>query len=205
MFDFYDMDRRQMTRMILLGIILITLPCYCLGAILLAYAPGDESQTEPIPTNPTLGGATGIPTRTATYTFTPFFTATPLQGGLSPTPGQFWIPTNTPFIFPTFTLTMTPTPFPTNMPTLTKAPTLTPTLTLVPSNTPPPTLSPTPTLTPTNTSPPTSTPIPAATFTFTPPPTETPTPMPTETPTTAEQPTIEIPTQETFNSEEGGP
>jgi hypothetical protein len=183
MFDFYDMDRRQMTRMILLGILLLTLPCYCLGAILLAYAPEDNAKTERLPTNPTLGGATAIPTQAGTYTFTPFFTSTPLQGGLSPTPGQFWVPpTATSFVWPTFTLTLTPTQFPTNLPTLTKAPTLTPTLTLVPSNTPLPTSAPT------------ETPSPTATFTFTPTPTETPTDMPT----IFIEPTIDVPTQETF-------
>ncbi len=182
MFDFYDMDRRQMTRIILLGIILITLPCYCLGAILLAYAPKDNATTIRQPTNPTLGGATGLPTRTGTYTFTPFFTSTS-QGGLSPTPGQFWVqPSVTPFVWPTFTMTLTPTQFPTNMPTLTLAPTLTPTLTLAPSNTPQPTTIPT------------ETPTPTATFTFTPTLTETP----TDEATIFIEPTIEVPTQETF-------
>ena len=47
-------DSRQATRMVLLAIILLTLPCYCLGAVLLANAPGDTQATAK-PTNPTLG------------------------------------------------------------------------------------------------------------------------------------------------------
>ena len=198
MFDFlYDMDRRQMTRVILLGIILFTLPCYCLGAIFLAYAPKDDPKTQSAPTNPTLGGATALPTQMLTHTFTPFFSSTPLQGGLTSTPGQFFVPPSaTSFVWPTFTLTLTPTPFPTGIPTLTKAPTLTPTLTLVPSATLLPTDTPTETLIPPDT------PTPTPTFTVTPTPTATdiPTGVPTEVPTIVIQPTLEPPpTQEVLD------
>ena len=134
-------DRRRATRLLLLAIIVLTLPCYCVGFVLLAYAPASsEDDTTRRPTNATLGGITSTPFLTPTYT--PFgLTATSTQGGspLLPTPGQLYLPTYTPFVWPTATLTLTPTFQPTSMPSLTKAPTLTPTNTLVPTNPPPPT------------------------------------------------------------------
>lgn len=180
MFDFLSrpFDNRQTTRIILLAIILFTLPCYCLGAALLAYAPADSEPTAN-PANATLGGATLRPALTAS--FTPFANRTPtVTGGpLGPTPIQvFPRATNTPFLFATWT------PFA----TWTTAPTLTaaPSLTIAPS----PTLI--PTLVPTNTLPPTSTPPPTNT--------EPPPPPTDEPPPTAEPPTDEPPpTQETMS------
>jgi hypothetical protein len=137
---------RRTTRLLLLAIIVLTLPCYCLGFVLLAYAPADETESTAAPTNATLGGITSTPFFTATYT--PFgLTATPTQasGPLLATPGQIYLPTNTPFVWPTPTLTLTPTSQPTGMPTLTEAPTLTPTLTLIPTSLPPDTEAPLPT------------------------------------------------------------
>lgn len=179
------MSNRQMTRLALLGIILVTLPCYCLGAVLLAYAPSKEKPT-PIATLPTLGGSVVQPSMTASLT--PFLTNTPPGGPLQPTPPQLWLPTNTPFVYATWT----PYVYPTIQPPLTIAPSLTlaPSATLAPSNTPAPTSTPQPTNTPV----PTDTPLP----------TDTPQPTFTEVPT--EVPTVEVivtqepsPTQEVIS------
>lgn len=176
-------DRRRTTRLLLLAIIVLTLPCYCLGFVLLAYAPASEDDSTRSSTNSTLGGMTSTPFTTPTYT--PFgFTATPTRAGgpLLPTPGQLYLPTNTPFVWPTPTLTLTPTFQPTGLPTSTPAPTITPSPTLrptVPTNTP----------VPTNTLPPTETPVP----TDVPIPTDVPT---TEPPPPTTEPVIPTPTQE---------
>ena len=44
MFNFFSgsWDNRRTTRMVLLAIIVLTLPCYCLGTVLLATAPSSE-------------------------------------------------------------------------------------------------------------------------------------------------------------------
>ena len=180
MFDFLSrpMDTRQTTRMALMAIILLTLPCYCLGMVLLALAPSGGKST-PAPTNPTLSSSTLLPALTAT--FTPFRTATPLGGPLGPTPPQLWLPTNTPFFFPTSIPTWTPISYP----TLTTAPSLTPSPTLFPTQVP------TATLVPTD--------VPLPTATEAPLPTEPP--LPTDVPPATEPPlpTDEPPpTQETF-------
>ncbi|NDJ79297.1 MAG: hypothetical protein GYB65_23850 [Chloroflexi bacterium] len=45
-FDFFSFsDGLRTTRMVLLVIILLTLPCYCLGTILLVYAPEEDQPT----------------------------------------------------------------------------------------------------------------------------------------------------------------
>ena len=84
-------DSRQTTRMVLLAIILLTLPCYCLGAVMLAYAPASGPRRTRVPDNATLGGATASPR--ATGTFTPFFTGTPTPFGnqLGATPTQIYL------------------------------------------------------------------------------------------------------------------
>jgi len=145
------LDSRQTTRLVLLAIILLTVPCYCLGAVLLAYAPTDSGKTA-APADPTLGGATASP---GIPTYTPFLTATytPYQQPLQPTPPQLYLPTNTPFVMPA---TWTPIPTWTFIPTITTAPTLT----VPPSPTVPPTVPPLPTDTvePTDVPPPTDAP-----------------------------------------------
>jgi hypothetical protein len=195
-FDVFSdtMDRRRATRLLLLAIIVLTLPCYCLGFVLLAYAPANEPESTKIPTNVTLGGITSTPFVTATPT--PFaLTGTPTQGGapLLPTPGQLYLPTPTPFFWPTATLTLTPPPQPTNMPTLTMAPSLTPSLTLAPTN--PPTNTPPlpPTAVPTEVPPPTAIP------TEVPPPTDVPTAVPPPT-----EPPLPTPTQEQMGDQNTG-
>lgn len=120
------------TRMILLGIILLTLPCYCLGFVLLATAPSDESvQQAPDTTNPPLGARTMSPAMSAT--FTPFFTWTPPGPPLVATATQLYLQPTLPVFFPTFALTAVPTV--PAVATNTPAPTLTP----FPTNTLPPT------------------------------------------------------------------
>lgn len=181
MFDFFSgsSNRTQTTRLLLLAVIVLTIPCYCLGAVMLAYAPDSASDRTAVPTDSTLGGATQLPRFTPTVT--PFATWTPTQLGLplGATPGQLYLPTNTPFYVPP-----TITPFPTWTPvpyyTLTLAPTLTP----VPSAT----------LAPTSIPAPTNTPVPQPTNT--PLPTNTPVPANTEPPA----PTFEAPTQEVLPS-----
>ncbi|HML24596.1 MAG TPA: hypothetical protein PKD09_23285 [Aggregatilinea sp.] len=154
-------DQQRTTRIVLLAIILLTLPCYCLGAVLLASAP--ESPATTSEARSTLSALTASPARSATIT--PFFTATPTRAGspLQPTPIQIQFPTQAPIILPTATLTMTPTN--TDLPLPTQAPTLTP----IPTNTLPPSA------TPTTQPPPTDAPAPTSA-----PPTDEPMPTPTQ-------------------------
>jgi hypothetical protein len=169
----------QTTRMVLLVIILLTVPCYCLGAVLLAYAPEDKP-AETTRTKPPLGGATELPV--ASPTFTPFSTVTatwtPFGDPLRPTPFQWNPPPTVAPQLPTATLTLTPTVVPS--PTVAPSLTLSPTLTLPPS------------ATPTNTLSPSDTPTPTATWTMTPTLTESPlytdTPVPTYMPLPTDQP-----------------
>ncbi len=137
-------DSRQTTRLVLVAIILLTVPCYCLGAVLLAYAPTGSGRATTAPVTPTLGSAPGDGFGLPTYT--PFLTATPTpwRPPLQPTPPQLYLPTNTPFFIPP---TWTPVPTWTFVPTITLAPTLT--LPPSPTNTLPPTQAPTDTLEPT--------------------------------------------------------
>ncbi len=135
-------------RIVLLVIILLTLPCYCLGAILLATAPESQATRSgggtPVPT---LGGVTASPTVTPFSLATP----TPLGGPLRPTATQLFLyPTVPQIVFPTATITplptWTPLPQPTVAPTLTVPPTATlpPTVTLPPTEIPLPTNTPVP-------------------------------------------------------------
>lgn len=138
-------------RIVLLVIILLTLPCYCLGAILLATAPESEASRATATQPPTLGG------RTASPTVTPFTFAspTPRSDPLRATATQLFLyPTVPQIVFPTFTITplptWTPPPQPTVAPTLTvpPSPTLPPTVAPVPTDSPAPTVPPAPTDTP---------------------------------------------------------
>jgi hypothetical protein len=120
-------EGHQTTRMLLLGIIFLTIPCYCLGAVLLAYAPDDETTPAPGVTRSPLGQQTA----TARPSITPFFTATFTSSSpLQPTPGQIQLRTPIPTIF-------YPSPFPTLTPTNTTipSPTIAPSVTLAPSET----------------------------------------------------------------------
>lgn len=105
------LSRRTRTRYMLILMILITIPCYILGIVLLRLNSGPLAST-PTPVNsPTI-------TRTATITLTPYLTRTP---------------TITPTITQTLTPTLTRTP--TITPTITQTPTNTPELTEPPVNT----------------------------------------------------------------------
>lgn len=164
--DFFSglTERRQAPRFILLTIILMTLPCYCLGAILLATAPdNNESKAEIENTISTLSFSTSSPAASQSST-APFRTFTPIGQPLRPTSTQLFLRTAIP-VYPTWTpiptIFVTAAPLPTSTP----APTLTPlpTNTTPPTNTLPP--SETPTETPTNTDVPVNTEIPAPVIT----------------------------------------
>ncbi len=202
--------RRQRTiQTTLLFIILATLPCYCVGFVLLGIAPQRTQRTPTIVAQTrTVTGSPASVTATLFASITPFPTgfAPPTSlPPLGPTPTQIRLITRTftpippPTIIiipPTFTpiiIIITNTPFPTTTPqvfTATPSRTSTPTLTatvFVPTPTPTRTTTPTltatvfvPTPTPTATPTPTpTTPIVIVTFT----PTFTPTPTPTATST----------------------
>lgn len=174
MFDFLSgsTNRTQTTRLLLLAILVLTVPCYCLGAVMLAYAPEQEQDTTAIPTNATLGAMSQTPRFTPTITPFATWTATIPGSGLQATPGQLYLPTNTPFLLPA-TATFFPTLF--SSPTLPPVASLTlaPTLTLMPTNPPPPT----------NTEPPPPTVPPPPTATEVPPPTAPPPPTDEPPPT----------------------
>jgi hypothetical protein len=165
--------RRQIVRIILIGVIGLTLPFYCIGFFLWGTAPqATRAATETAPATFTpIGGLQGSITPTLTQTIPLFATSTQ---PLAPTPGQFIpLPTSVPptaFVFPT----STPAPTLTFAPTSTPIPTNTavpPTL-VPPTNTPAPTSTPVPTLPPTNT----EVPPPTATEFILAPPTDTPAP-----------------------------
>lgn len=135
-------------RIALLAIILLTLPCYCLGAVLLATAPASKATrlggTQP----PTLGGVTASPTVTPCSFFTPTARTDPLRATSTQ---LFLYPTVPPIAWPTMTITPVPTwtplPQPTTAPTITvpPSPTLPPTNIPVPTDAPPSTDAPVPT------------------------------------------------------------
>lgn len=135
------LDQSTRIRSILLSIILLTLPCYCLGIILLISSQNAVSQPTPTitftPTETPVPPTSIIPTitssATATYTNTPTITWT-----ASPTYTPFSTPTHT----ATNTYTPTPSDTPTETPTITSTPTYTETVTLTPTPTDTPTLTP---------------------------------------------------------------
>ena len=152
-------QKRQRIHRLLTGVILMTLPCYACGIILLVGFGGRQpvlpSPTATLP--PTATQETLWPTQSPTLTYTP--------GGptvtLIFTPTQFFPPTitTTPSITPTLTITTAPTGTTTSLPptsTGTTPPTITlppptATATATPTNTSIPTLTPTSTFTPTET------------------------------------------------------
>ena len=84
----------------LIAIILLTLPCYCLGFVALTYLNSvNRVDPTPVPT---------VVTNTPTQEYSP----APPTTTLGPTPTQWFPPTDTPD--PTHTLTPTFTPLPTN-------------------------------------------------------------------------------------------
>lgn len=120
--DYRDVEqaRRFRHRSILFFIILATLPCYIVGAIMLGVAPNDEEAVPTLPPGPsTRFGTTG--TVTVTIQGNPSITLIPTTlAPLGSTPGQFR-PSNTPFptqILATLTLapsiTSQPSPTATN-------------------------------------------------------------------------------------------
>jgi len=108
------------------GVILATLPCYCLGAILLTLKSGPSSTATPVP----IATSTQSPTqlRTAAATSARRLTATPTR--------------ETPYLTPTNTFTSTPLPPPTSTPRPTATPL--PTATASPSLAPPSDTAPAP-------------------------------------------------------------
>lgn len=186
------MDSRRRTYAILIGITLLTLPCYCLGII--AYI----SEQDPSPTlPPAIITATSLATvEGVEATFTPSHTPISTRPiglttvTLPSTPDQFvtetrfptLTPSITPSLPPTDTSTPTATPSATASATATSTPsstateqaTATSTMTITPSFTP--TASPTTVVTDTPTA------TPPIVDTATPTPTASPTPIP-ETPT----------------------
>ncbi len=116
-------NAQRVQRSILLFIILATLPCYCVGAILLGVAPSEDpevvettqtqpfAQTQIITVSPTLVSPTAIIIGSPT-------------SALQSTPGQFIPPSNTPVILPSATnaptQTLSPTPTSTATATLTQ-------------------------------------------------------------------------------------
>lgn len=174
------MDSRRFTYSVLIGIILLTLPCYCLGLIAYSIAP-DPDDAPPLPeviVTPTLlSTVQGVPaTFTVIPTFPVFLTDTPgaATATLPATPTQFRTPTIAPGVTPS--ITPTPSQTTTGTPTQTATPTVTVTGTATETATASPTATATETLAPTDT------PTPA--------PTDTPTATPTETPTPGNTPVI---------------
>ncbi len=174
------MDSRRNTYAILIGIILLTLPCYCFGIFAYVMAPGAiptlPAQPITVTSLPTVGGteATFTPTRTPLPTNTIILPTITSPSTPSQLVTETRLPTLTPSTTPTATPTETPTPTPTEMPT--SAPTATPQPTFTSTATRAPTSTPTssPTLTATFTPQATSTPTIEPAFTATATPTETP-------------------------------
>lgn len=170
--------RRQRTiQTTLLFIILATLPCYCVGFILLGIAPSRQHSPNTTPADILATAVTAAPSTTLYPSITPFPTlGEPSLSPLRPTPTQIRL-------FPTFSFTLTWTPV---IPTRTSIP-LPPTSTpIVITSAPPtaiiiPTTAVPPTAVPPTSVPPTAVP-PTATFTALPP---TPTHTLTSPPPTA--------------------
>lgn len=136
--DYRDHDdeqaRRFRNRSILFFIILATIPCYLIGAVMLAFAPDNDepsviNETQPPlqSTSSRIGTATGSPTAVGSPTVTlfPGLVATETQRSSLPnTPFQFVPPTATPRPSSTLAPSLTPnaSSTPTNTPTRTNTP-----------------------------------------------------------------------------------
>lgn len=128
-------DQRKNFRFLLLMIILLTIPCYCLGLVVLRLS--DEAriieqypQDTPVPNLNATFTPVAIITDEAGFTqtasVTPEFTATITYTATN---------TKTPFMTPTRTSTLTPTITSTPTNTMTPSPTMTPTETPTPTET----------------------------------------------------------------------
>jgi hypothetical protein len=175
-------NARLRTYKILVGIILLTLPCYCAGFLALTWRlPNNDLSPTPTllatVTSPVLPAVT-----TGILTQLPSFTAGPPTTTLQASPTQFAPPSRT----PSYTPTLTETPSATSTSTITTTPSSTPTVTSTSS--PAATLTPTATLVPPSLTPP----PPTATFTAMPPsPTPTATALlPAATDTQTTTPTV---------------
>ena len=137
---------KQRLYVLLVGIILASVPCYCLGFAAISQAPPEET---PTPTTPIethqVTPSTSVPEINATPTSTATETITPTSTRFSPptpTITTTFEPTET--YTPTFTPTFTLTPSPTNSATPTATITPTPSPSSTPTSTePPPPPSPT--------------------------------------------------------------
>ncbi len=160
------LQRQRTIQTALLFIILATLPCYCLGAVLLLTSPTQRAGRTP--TVEVSATVIGNPTNTPFPSITPFQLPTIVPspvGPLLPTPTQIILG------FPTARPTLTFTPFfPSQTPIV--LPSITPIIIIPPTVTPRPTSTPfsLPTNTPIIILPPTATPLI--------PPLRTPTPSP---------------------------
>lgn len=153
-----DMNSRRNTYTILIGIILLTVPCYCIGIVAYLRAPGQQPTLPPPVITPTsLATVEGIeatftpsPTSTVEATSTPSPSPSASATGLpSVTPSQ--TPTQEPSATASATATDTITPSPTASATATNTATVTATASATPSLTPSLTPSQTSTSTPTDT------------------------------------------------------
>lgn len=123
--QFEAIERRRRTlRIIFMGIIILTVPFYCVGFGLWATAPTQRSNDR-TPASITPIDQTLRPTNTLLPTSAALATMTAAGGTLRPTPGQFLPPpvvvtlfaSNTPFvIIPTSTTAPSLTPFPSSTP-----------------------------------------------------------------------------------------
>lgn len=130
-------DRRSKTRSSLLFIILATIPCYCLGFVVLRSCQPVSRQPTPSPSPIQTTALPQIQSPTSTFT-QPVLIITASQ---TPTITQTWTPTLTLTPFSTWTRTITPTVTDTSQPpTHTNTPP--PTDTSIP-NTPTPSSTPT--------------------------------------------------------------
>ncbi|RMF78896.1 MAG: hypothetical protein D6737_13190, partial [Chloroflexi bacterium] len=120
--------RRRNIRIVLFGVILVTLPLYCLGFVLWATGPQNRDDAITPTATATLTPIGQDISQTPTVTPIPVLaTATPISPIL-PTPGQFNPPP--PVVIPP-TVFIPPTATAVTIPTSTPAPTLTP----IPTNT----------------------------------------------------------------------
>jgi hypothetical protein len=120
-------DARRRTQLILTGIILLTLPCYCAGCFALGLRP---VQRDGASTATQIAAVTRIPVFTITFTSAPptptLFTPGPPTPTLTPTSTEFAPPSRTPSLTPSSTSTLEATP--TSTDTATPLPTATATL-----------------------------------------------------------------------------
>jgi hypothetical protein len=133
---------RRFRQSILLFVILATLPCYCVGAILLGVAPRDDQTQNDQRTSlppPNIQTLQAVSSNTPPFVLAPTITLIPTAnlGTLAPTPFQFVPPTRTAVILPpTAAPTLTLPPAATAAPTSTLPPTATATSALQPNRPP---------------------------------------------------------------------